>query len=858
MKFFQRRPLLSAYIILIGLVLIVGLTYLVAHRGSQAGINRVVYQSGLNYLVVEALDDDLVHFEFSSQGPVPSPDRLIEATPMVFKIDYKGPKRFTNYGKGTLETADLLVKVDTFSLCITLTDKTRTPALVLTKACPTATLFDGSKFLTLTPEGMHYLYGLGEQLLTPTKTSLNWVNQRRTPGNNDGNAMVGFYGGATGNAQFPILYALGDNNDNYALFADSQYAQTWDFTSNPWEMQTHGKALRWYVLSGPDLPDLRQDFMELVGRPPVPPRKFFGLWVSEYGFDNWDELDDKLRTLRANNFPIDGFVMDLQWYGGVSQSTDSKMGNLSWNTVQFPDPAGKIVELRRGGVGLMTMEESYISKGLPEFNDLLQRGFLVKSCADCTDTPILFKWWGIGSMIDWTDPAAGDYWHNLKRQPLIDMGIIGHWTDLGEPEMYDPKSYYYGFPELNLHSQADVHNLYNYRWSESIARGYTLNNVTQRPFVLSRSGTAGIQRFGTVMWSGDIGSNLLSLTAHLTTQAHMSLSGMDFFGADIGGFHRDTAGGDLKEIYTKWFAAASLLDVPMRPHTENLCNCKQTAPDRVGDLQSNLANLRLRYTLSPYLYSLAYRAHLYGEPFAPPLLYYYQADPNVRDLGDEKLLGRDLLVATLTQLGESQRDVYLPAGTWVNFATNEWTDSTGAWLSGVSAVHNDLFSQPLFARAGAILPMMYVDEKTINMLGLRSDGSMRDELIVRAYASPTPTHFTFYEDDGQTIAYLQGQVRTTALSLQQSGERATVTIDAASGTYEGAPEQRDNVVQLVLRQSTASSVKLNGIDLPELKTQAEFDVTQQGWFNAGGHLILAKSGKQDVKTKKTFEFTLGG
>jgi alpha-glucosidase len=331
---------------------------------------------------------------------------------------------------------------------------------------------------------------------------------------------------------------------------------------------------------------------------------------------------------------------------------------------------------------------------------------------------------------------------------------------------------------------------------------------------------------------------------------------MDYFGADIGGFHRGTAGESLDEIYTKWFAMATLTDLPVRPHTENLCNCKETAPDRVGDLKSNLANLRLRYALNPYQYSLVYRAYLFGEPVVPPLVYYYQNDPNVREMSDEKLIGRDLLMAIITQYGETQRDVYLPAGTWVDFYTNEWIDSSGTWLRGVSAMREDLFRLPLYARAGAILPMMYVDDKTMNLLGLRSDGTVRDELIVRVYANSEQTQFTLYEDDGQTIAYQQDQTRTTLLSQQQAGDRVTVTIEASSGTYEDSRDQRDHLVQLIVRQDVVKSVTLNGTALPEWKTEAEFETASQGWYSAGNHLILAKSGVMDVKVKKTFEFAL--
>ena len=121
-------------------------------------------------------------------------------------------------------------------------------------------------------------------------------------------------------------------------------------------------------------------------------------------------------------------------------------------------------------------------------------------------------------------------------------GVIGHWIDLGEPEMYDPNDWTAGVLP-GKHGHADYHNLYNLKWAEGIARGYARNAVDRRPFMMARSGAGGIQRFGAGLWSGDIGSNLDNLDAHLNAQMHMSLSGVDYFGADIGGFHRGATGG---------------------------------------------------------------------------------------------------------------------------------------------------------------------------------------------------------------------------------------------------------------------------------------------------------------------------
>lgn len=831
-------------------------------QGTLAHVERVKFQSGSTYLVVEFLDDDLVHFELSALGPGPETSQPIFTTPMVYKTDYPGPSSLANDGQGTLETPDIRLHVQSDTLCVTATDKTKDPALPLTTLCP-LNLDQDWKGFTLTPEQFTHAYGLGEEFVAVGSSEGDWVGRVRSAGDEMGNAIVDWNGGFVGNAQFPILYLAGKGNDSYALFVDNQYRQRWDFTADPWRAEMEGDWLRFYLMTGPDLQDLRQDYMDLVGHPLVPPKKAFGLWMSEYGYDSWAEIEDQLNTLRANHFPIDGFVLDLQWFGGIEfDSDDSQMGSLTWDTTHFPDPAARIARLRdEEGVGIILIEEPYVARNLAEHTELEQRGYLARACDGCGAVYLEDNgWWGKGGMIDWTNDEAAAFWHDWKREPLINDGIVGHWLDLGEPEIYDPGAWYAGIPGdyKPLQREADVHNLYNLLWIRSVYEGYLRNGRAQRPFMLSRSGAPGSQRYGASIWSADIGANLSSLATHMNTQLHMSMSGIDYYGTNIGGFHREALDGDVDEMYTQWFANGAAFEVPVRPHVVNLCNCEEAAPDRIGDLQSNLENLRQRYELIPYLYSLAHRAYLYGEPVVPPLVYYYQSDPEVRKMGHEKLLGRDLLVAAMAAHGEKKRSVYLPAGDWIDYRTNEWYHSAGEWLGPFPAYVDGTFKLPTFARAGAILPQMYVDDKTMNVLGKRTDGSRRDELIVRVYADSRPSFFTLFEDDGETIAYQAGEVRTTLLSQQQAGDRVTVHIEGAQGTFSGAPTRRDNVVKLVIRDGVSvARVTLNGTLLDRYDTQAAFDAAPSGWYDAGNHLVVAKSGEMDVSAAKAFDFGFG-
>ena len=380
----MKKSILAKWTGSIGMGVILAVV-LALPQTTQAAVQRVKFQSGSNYLIVEFLNDDLMHFEVSGAGPGPDASSPIFTTPQVFKTDYAGPDSFARSGTGgnTLDTADMKVVVDTSSLCVTVTDKTK--SLELTTICP-VNLSQASKGLTIAPGGMQHVYGLGEQFITPGNPDGDWTGRVRTPGDNFGNQMVGFNGGANGNAQFPVMYAVGANNANYALFLDHIYKQRWDFTVNPWKVETLGDQIRGYLMTGPSLPDLRKNFMELTGHSPVPPKKMFGLWVSEYGYDNWEELEGKLKSLRVDKFPVDGFVLDLQWFGGITSGSDnSKMGRVSWDPTHFPNAANKLATYKdKKGIGIITIEESYISKGLPEHIDLQNRGYLIRAgCPTC-------------------------------------------------------------------------------------------------------------------------------------------------------------------------------------------------------------------------------------------------------------------------------------------------------------------------------------------------------------------------------------------------------------------------------------------------------------------------------------------
>ncbi|MBU1174698.1 MAG: DUF5110 domain-containing protein [Alphaproteobacteria bacterium] len=600
------------------------------------------------------------------------------------------------------------------------------------------------------------VYGLGQQFGNEGEARANRIGSKR-----EGlNAMTGFNGGANGNTLIPIAYFDRDGT-RFALFLDNRYPQVWDFSMEPWRLTVKGGDLRLHVLTGDSLAELRRKYMMLSGTPPVPPKAMFGLWLSEYGFDTWAELDDKLGSLDQNGFPVAGIVLDLQWFGGVGNSGGpSRMGSLEFDTRAFPEPKKKIAELAARGIGTMLIEEPYVDKSLPEFADLAERGFLARDAeGEALLTGPARQWWGHGGMIDWATPEAGAYWHDLKRQKLVDMGVVAHWTDLGEPEMFNPDNRY-----GDGLTEEQVHNSYNLLWLESIADGYRRNAPDRRVFMMSRSGAAGMQRLGAAMWSGDTGADFWSLIGQMPQQTHMMWSGIDYYGSDVGGFRRSALShfdgapsrdAAMDALYTQWLAYAALYEVPIRPHTENLCNCRETAPDRIGDLVSNRASLELRRRLLPYYYALAHKAWRDGEPVFPSLDYLYPEDGATVGISTTKMIGRDLVGAAVAAYGAKAAKVYLPRGKWYDFRDGTMLVSNGGYAE-LPLWRDGVFALPLLARDGAVVPV--------------DTGGGTHALTVFGEGDG---QFDWYDDDGETLAYQDGDF--DLIRIGKSGLTLTLT-----------------------------------------------------------------------------------
>lgn len=788
---------------------------------AQANVEqRVFVEPSKNQVIkLEWLSDGLLHFEFTHGVARKSKDPIY-MSPMIKSQTFSGPSSFSAEGQ-VFSTPALRVAYQ--GGCFTVTD--RSAKKQIARVCAADTGKDWKR-LELDTSGVRNVYGLGQMFGNPGDMTSDRQGKVTSTKGAFGHSMPAYAGGATGEAMFPVVMAMGSGSDSWGLVVDNIYKQTWDLTHSKWRIGMFGDQLRGFIIAGSTPKEVRQSYMNLSGRAPVPPRKMFGFWMSEYGYDSWDEVRSRLTSMRRDGFPIDGFFLDLQWFGNVAPGSDhTRMGALEFDERYFPSPESTIQSfLKNDDIGLVTIEESYVGRALPEHDDLESKGYLAHECGHPQTASYLTgdvtgntsEWWGRGGMIDWSNPAAGRYWHNSKRQNLIKMGIFAHWLDLGEPEMFDPRSCYHGAGEAGRTHHQDVHNVFSLLWAKSLWDGFNENKVDHRPFSMLRSGNIGLQRFGAGMWSGDIGGNLPSLAAHIASHNQVSWSGIDYYSSDIGGFHRNRADGkplshaETQENFTQWFANAAWFDVPFRSHVMNLDHNRDTAPNSIGHVESNRVNLLTRYSLTPYYYSLAHMAANTGLPLMEPMAMRFPEDLTVRAMADQRMLG-DLMVAAAAENGAYQRDVYLPAGLWYEMTEGAHTKSVGQKLNGYPLYRDGLFRLPVFARAGALIPR-YAGSMNQRGLGAANNSKLSRTMLLDAYASDHSeiSRFELVEDDGYSRKLDQGAIRVTLLEQQTRDFVTNVSIHGAVGTFDGAEDQRSWTVRVWSPAWALEGVEIDG------------------------------------------------
>ncbi|HKA54019.1 MAG TPA: TIM-barrel domain-containing protein [Candidatus Binatia bacterium] len=368
-------------------------------------------------------------------------------------------------------------------------------------------------------------------------------------------------------------------------------------------------------------------------------------------------------------------------------------------------------------------------------------------------------------------------------------------------------------------SAAQVHNLTAWWMHQAVFAAHQQCAPRQRIFILSRSAFPGSQRYGVGLWSGDVDMTFAALRKQVSLGVNVGLAGFPLWGTDIGGF--GFAGQCTPELYVRWFEFGAFCPL-CRPHGDKT---ELREPWQFGAEVEAVCRkyLRLRYRLLPYIYTAIYEACTTGIPLMRPLVLDFPHDPRVLNLGDEYLFGPDILVVPVLDEGATERDVYLPAGVWIDF----WTDTvyTGPCSLTVPAPLDTL---PLFVRRGAILPlapdMQYSWERA------------PDPLTLEVYRGADRS-FTLYEDDGETAGYRTGDYVLTTFQVTESAGILTCVIGEPRGGFAGHAPERAYVLN-VHQQPEVRAVSCNGTPVPALGARHSLEPAVSGWWWDEGTLAV--------------------
>lgn len=525
------------------------------------------------------------------------------------------------------------------------------------------------------------------------------------------------------------------------------------------------KPLSYYFVNGEgSLAGATSRYTELTGRQQLPPFWALGYITSRYGYHDEQEALGAIDSLKRRDYPVDGIVFDLYWYG---RETD--MGRLEWSKAQFPDHRRMLDSLNRMGVHTVLINQPYINKkgAIDNYNMLSEAGMLVKDSAG--NTHDVTTWVGDAGMFDMSNPATREWlWNRLKG--LTAEGVSGWWGDLGEPEVH-PLTMVHD----NGETAAQYHNVYGNEWSKTIYDGLRADFPDMRPLLMMRGGTAGLQRYSVFPWTTDVARSWAGFAPQVALMLNSGLSGLGYMGSDVGGFAVDPADPYQPELYVRWLQMGAFTPM-LRTHAQ-----LKPEPYHYPQHDAIIKDfIRQRYQWLPYNYTLAYQNTAEGLPLARPVNFHSEGGTVDANVTDEYLWGSEVLVAPVFTKGARSRKVYFPAGdTWVN-----WNRPSQTFAGGTTAtVAAPLDELPMFVKAGSFVPLyMRPIENTS-----KYDPTF---LTLRYFPSKESSSFTMFDDNRLSPTSLaDGQYQLTTFSAVPQGRKLEINIES-EGSYKEMPAGR--------------------------------------------------------------------
>lgn len=579
----------------------------------------------------------------------------------------------------------------------------------------------------------------------------------------------------------PFLIHMTESGGACGLYLDDSHKTEWDvgYTDpSHVRVKTPRDSADLYFVAGPRITDVVRRYAAVTGTMPLPPKWALGFQQCRYSYMSADRVREVAGEFRKREIPCDVLYLDIDYMDEYRVFT--------WDPEQFPDPAGLVHDLRTEGFRAITIVDPGVKKeaGYEVFDDGLARGSYV---LDADGVPYVGEVWP-GKVVypDFSRPDVRKWWGERHR-PLFDAGIAGIWNDMNEPSDFSPGPKG-TLPEDAIHGgrrrHAEMHNLYGMHMSQATREALQAERPGERPFVLSRAGFAGIQRFAAI-WTGDNHSIWLHLEQSLPMAMNLGLSGVAFVGPDCGGFSGDGQG----ELLARWTQVGALTPF-FRNHSSK--GTRDQEPWTFGPEIEEICRryIRLRYELLPYLYTQFRKAATDGTPILRPLVYDFAADPEVRPIADQAMVGPSLMMCPIVRPHTTRRVAYLPAGEWYD----AWTAARlkgGDW----HILKADLATLPLLVRAGAVLPR--------SAWGPSTDGQPRGTLSLEVFPGPQLSG-EWYDDDGISHAYLEGVYSNWKFGGDAAGSTLKLSLEQVHGGYPSPERQVRVVLRGVARVGAAS------------------------------------------------------
>lgn len=644
------------------------------------------------------------------------------------------------------------------------------------------------------PKGEHY-YGFGEKafhLDRRGKKMVNWNTDAAPTWNSDPLYQT-----------IPFFIAMNDGVA-HGIFFDSTWKSFFDMgasSSRTYRFGAEGGEMNYYFLLGPKPADVLARHTRLTGRTPMPPRWALGYHQSRWGYRNEKIVKRIAGGMREHEIPCDVIHIDIHYMDGYRVFT--------WHPRRFPEPERMIKELREMGIRVVVINDPGVKReeGYRVYDEVMKKEMYLKK----TDGKPFhgFVWPGKTVFPDFSRGDVRRWWGDQHRE-FIRQGVCGIWNDMNEPS-HNIQAFIRRVSTRNVvhhdNGQNTPHlknrNVYGLQEGRATREGLLRLRPGERPFVLTRAGYSGIQRYAAV-WTGDNSSTWRHLHLSLPMLMGMGLSGVSFVGCDIGGFTLSCS----RELYARWIQVGAFYPF-CRTHAAIMTRDQE--PWAFGKRVTDIAReyITLRYQLLPYIYTLFRESAETGAPVFRPLFYEFPGDPECATIEDEAMVGSAFLVAPVIRKGERKREVYLPAGEWFDF----WT---GERLSGgrTIAAKAPLERMPVYVRGGAIIPMQGAARCT--------DEMKMDPLILKVYPSGKST-FTLYEDDGLSNDYEKGVFCETHYDCDAEGNEVEFKISARKGRFD--PGNRTCRVEFHGIQRKPNKVTLNG--RAAKKTGMSYDAERQ-------------------------------